>query len=161
MFKSSIHTLEQFKTVLKQLTGEHFSQPCTVLFDSSIGQHTRHIIELYQCLLNGYEEGEVCYDKRERNKRIEQELDYAVEQITAIQDTLERPDKDMTLTQVFGEDQVSIKSNYYREVLYNLEHAIHHKALIKIGIKHFCCIDIPSSFGVAPSTIEHKKQCAQ
>lgn len=161
MFKSSLNTLEQFKSVLEQLTVEHFSQPCDVLFNSTIGQHTRHIIELYQCLLNGYEEDEVCYDKRERNKQIEEDLHYAIEQITAIQNTLKRPDKDMMLIQIFGKDQISIKSNYYREVLYNLEHTIHHKALIKIGIKHFCCIDIPSSFGVAPSTIEHKKQCVQ
>jgi len=161
MFKSSINTLEQFKEVLEQLTEEHFAQPCTVLFDSSIGQHTRHIIEMYQCLFNGYEQADVCYDRRERNKRIEQDLNYALEQITIIQNTLERPDKDMTLIQVFGEDKVLIKSNYYREVMYNLEHTIHHKALIKIGIKHFCSIDIPISFGVAPSTIEHKNKCAQ
>ena len=54
-----------------------------------------------------------------------------------------------------------LPSNYYREVMYNLEHAIHHHALIKIGIQQFTAIELPESFGVAPSTMQYRKACAQ
>ena len=54
-----------------------------------------------------------------------------------------------------------LDSNYYREVMYNLEHAIHHHALIKVAIIHFTDLDLPDSFGVAPSTMEYRKACAQ
>ena len=45
--------------------------------------------------------------------------------------------------------------------MYNLEHAIHHHALIKVGLKIMTKIELPESFGVAPSTIQYRKVCAQ
>ncbi|MEM9648432.1 MAG: hypothetical protein AAF969_08120, partial [Bacteroidota bacterium] len=48
-----------------------------------------------------------------------------------------------------------------REVMYNLEHTIHHHALIKVGIQFFTDIPLPESFGVAPSTLQHRQACAQ
>ena len=50
-------------------------------------------------------------------------------------------------------------SNLDRELVYNIEHAIHHMALIKIGIKEVAPqLQLPEGFGVANSTIRHKKQ---
>jgi hypothetical protein len=54
-----------------------------------------------------------------------------------------------------------LDSNYYREVMYNLEHTIHHHALIKVGIEHFTSLQLPESFGVAPSTMQYRETCAQ
>ena len=161
MFDSSIQTIEQFKNVLSQLSSDCYKRPCNALSNSSIGQHTRHIIELYQCLINGYESAVVSYDKRERNKRIEEEIDFAVLQLSDIQEKLEKPDKEIYMTYELGDNEVGLKSNYFREVMYNLEHAIHHHALIKVGIKDMTTIELPDSFGVAPSTIQYRKVCAQ
>ena len=161
MFDSSIQTIEQFKNVLSQLSSDCYKRPCNALSNASIGQHTRHIIELYQCLINGYESAVVSYDKRERNKRIEEEIDFAVLQLSDIQEKLEKPDKEIYMTYELGDNEVGLKSNYFREVMYNLEHAIHHHALIKVGIKDMTTIELPDSFGVAPSTIQYRKVCAQ
>lgn len=161
MFKTTINTLEQFKFVLSQISTSDYETPCSVLSNSTIGQHTRHVIELFQCLLHGYDTASVNYDKRERNKRIEQERDFAILKIEEIVNAIEKEDKPIAVEQCFAEKDLIIKSNYYREVVYNLEHTIHHKALIKIGIKHLCELELPESFGVAPSTIEYKKQCVQ
>ena len=54
-----------------------------------------------------------------------------------------------------------LDSNYDREVMYNLEHTIHHKALIKVGINELTQMILPSSFGVAPSTLQYRKLCVQ
>lgn len=161
MFRSSLQTLEQFKDVLKQLPEDCYSRPCDTLAEASIGQHARHVIELYECLLDGYASGEVCYDKRKRDKRIEQDVDFAIGRLVAIQETLERPNKELTVCYELHENEVVIPSNYLREVMYNLEHAIHHEALIKVGIRQLTDILLPESFGVAPSTMQYKNQCAQ
>lgn len=161
MFKSSIQTIEQFKEVLSLLPDDCYTKPCQMLSDATIGQHTRHIIELYQCLLQGYDCNEVSYDKRKRNKRIEQELHFALDQLQDIQDNLEKPDRKLQVNYDLNESEVSLDSNYFREVMYNLEHTIHHQALIKVGIRQFTDIILPESFGVAPSTLQYKSQCAQ
>lgn len=161
MFKSSIDTIERFKEILLQLPEECYAQSCEVLSNATIGQHTRHVIELYLCLINGYEGADVSYDKRERNHRIEQELPFAIEQLQLIQSSLERPNKSVKVTYELGDSDTCLESNYYREVMYNLEHTIHHHALIKVGIRHFCTMELPESFGVAPSTMQHRQACAQ
>ncbi|GMN10522.1 hypothetical protein MTsPCn9_33520 [Croceitalea sp. MTPC9] len=161
MFNSSVQTIEQFKEILLQLPQECYVMSCGELSSATIGQHTRHIIELYQCLIAGYDSAHVCYDKRERNKTIEEDKAIALAQLVTIQENLEKPDKELKINYELGEDEVCLNSNYYREVMYNLEHAIHHHALIKVGIKAMTTMVLPDSFGVAPSTIQHRKVCVQ
>ena len=161
MFNSSIQTIEQFKEILSQLPQDCYTQPCKSLSNATIGQHTRHIIELYQCLINGYVKADVCYDKRERNKKIEEQIDYAILQLDSIQKNLIKPDKEVQVRYDLDEEEVCLTSNYYREVMYNLDHTIHHHALIKVGISTMTDIELPDSFGVAPSTIQYRKVCAQ
>ena len=161
MFKSSLDTLEQFKQVLMDLPKDCYSRSCSLLSDASIGQHTRHIIELYLCLIKGYDNSDVSYDHRQRNKRIEEDLSFALEQLVYIQEHLEKPNKAITVRYELAGGENQLDSNYFREVMYNLEHTIHHQALIKVGIQHFSGQEIPESFGVAPSTIQYRKACAQ
>ncbi|WP_394975135.1 DinB family protein [uncultured Croceitalea sp.] len=161
MFNSSIQTIEQFKEILSQLPQDSYITPCGPLSNATIGQHTRHIIELYQCLIAGYGSSDVCYDKRERNTKIEKEVTYAIAQLETIQRELEKPNKDIKVSYELGEQEVCLESNYYREVMYNLEHAIHHHALIKVGIKTMTNMELPDSFGVAPSTMQYRKVCVQ
>jgi len=161
MFKSSLETLEQFKKVLSELPKDCYSQSCEILSNASIGQHTRHIIELYLCLLKGYDIANVDYDRRERNLKIEEDLVLALERLTFIQKHLEKPNKAIKVNYELDGEENQLDSNYFREVMYNLEHTIHHQALIKVGIRHFSTQEIPASFGVAPSTIQYRKACAQ
>lgn len=161
MFKSTFHTIDQFKEVLSQLPEDGYSRPCSLLSAATIGQHTRHIIELYQCLIDGYVSAEVCYDKRKRDKRIEQDVNLAINQLWQIQHTIEQPDKKLFISYELNQKEVIIASNYYREVMYNLEHTIHHQALIKVAINHFTNIVLPVSFGVAPSTMQYRTKCVQ
>ena len=80
---------------------------------------------------------DVSYDKRERNTKIEEDVDFALEQLTYIQMNLTKPDKAIKVTYELADEEVCLDSNYFREVMYNLEHTIHHQALIKIGVRHF------------------------
>ena len=51
-----------------------------------------------------------------------------------------------------------INSSFERELLYCLDHAIHHQALIKIGLKELDLDHlIAREFGVAYSTLRHRQ----
>lgn len=161
IFNKSNDALGEIVSVLQQLTGpDVYTAPCHELSQATIGQHTRHVIELYQCLLNGYEKGLVNYDDRQRNKLYETNKDEAIAVIKQIQTQLLQPDKAMQV--VCGAEQpVTIATNYHREVLYNLEHCIHHQALIRVALITTNGGSVSSEFGVAPSTIQYRRQCAQ
>ena len=161
MIETSFDTLEQFKTVLLELPDQCYTKPCDSLSGATIGEHTRHIIELYQCLLSGYDSAEISYDKRKRDRKIEQDILFAIDQLQYIQVSLERSNKPLTVVYELNDKESKLDSNYFREVMYNLEHTIHHLALIKVGVIQFTDLVLPESFGVAPSTMQHRKQCVQ
>lgn len=161
MFITSSITIRQLVHLLQQLQNTaHYSQPIKSLGDSTIGQHVRHIIELYQCLLKGYESGAVNYDKRDRNKQIETDISTAIIALKKINETLEKENKELEMIYETETMPLRLTSNYFREVYYNLEHCIHHQALIKVGLIEMKINTIPDQFGVAPSTIQYRKQCA-
>jgi hypothetical protein len=116
---------------------------------------------MFQCLENQYEIGIVNYDKRERNKQIQTDTLFAIDQISTIQNNLDKPNKEIQLQQIIDEQEILIQSNYYRELLYNLEHCVHHQALIKVAILVANTITVDANFGVARSTIEYRNKCAQ
>ncbi|HEU4574412.1 MAG TPA: hypothetical protein VFS36_05365 [Chitinophagaceae bacterium] len=154
----------QLTTTLDQLNRQQYSQPCRTLFNATIGQHVRHIIELFQCLENGYASGSVNYEKRKRDTAIETNPQLAVSLLKQIYTQLNRPDKQLQLECAYDEgspETVIIATNYFREIVYNLEHTIHHMALIRVGIKEVANVQLPENFGVAPSTSKYRQSCAQ
>lgn len=154
-------TLNELSELLSQLSDEDFSMPCKELSNSSIGQHTRHIIELFQCLECQYEIGLVNYDNRMRNQIIETSVQTAKSAIVSVLNSIEKPNKVLFLQQKMDGEVLQLESNYNRELLYNLEHCIHHQALIKVAVLQMNHLQINENFGVARSTIEYRKQCAQ
>lgn len=161
MFNTTKQTLEQLKEVLQLLPQDCYSKPCKTLSQATIGQHTRHIIELYQCLFAGYGPGLVCYDRRQRNRTIEMDVNVALKALSDIQQSITQENKVLQMEYDMNGNLARLDSNYHREVMYNLEHTIHHKALIKVGVAELTPIILPASFGVAPSTIQYRTLCAQ
>lgn len=153
----------ELKNALVDLPEGIYYKPCPLLSNATIGQHTRHIIELFQCLENGYDKGIVNYEKRNRNQQIEIDSTLAISLLSKIFNGLGKPNINLILQASFGNDSVemNINSNYYREVTYNIEHTIHHMALIRVAINAFTNIVLPDSFGVAPATIQYRRACAQ
>lgn len=162
MLIPSLHkALNELVSLLNQLSNDDFTTPCKGLSNSTIGEHTRHIIEMFQCLENQYESGVVNYDKRNRDHRIQTDTDFALQCISVVKNQLEKENKKIMLQQIVDSEELYIESNYFRELLYNLEHCIHHQALIKVAVLQCEHLQIDEDFGVARSTIEYRKQCAQ
>jgi hypothetical protein len=116
---------------------------------------------MFQCLEENYELGIVNYDNRKRNIAIQTDTEIAISQIRIIQDSLEKQNKKIELQQIIDGEEIRLDSNYFRELLYNLEHCIHHQALIKVAVLQSETIIVDENFGVARSTIEYRKQCVQ
>jgi hypothetical protein len=162
MLIPSIHkSLNELIDLLNQLSQKEYSKSCAELSNATVGEHTRHIIDMFQCLQNQCDSGIVNYDNRARNIRIQTDTEFAIENIVDIQKNLDKKNANLDLLQVIDGEEVRIASNYYRELLYNLEHCIHHQALIKVAILQCETVKIDINFGVARSTIEYRNQCAQ
>lgn len=163
--EKSIHQVfEQLKLTLHQLSQDRYTQPSHTLSNATIGQHVRHIIELFQCLQNGYPNGRVNYENRRRDLRIETDPHLAISLLTEIGSALQKPDKSLLLEVAYQSDSdqsVTIQSNYLRELVYNLEHTVHHMALIRVGIQELTDIALLPGFGVASSTMKYRQSCAQ
>lgn len=153
--------LDELIDLLNQLSKMEYSNPCVELSNATIGEHTRHIIEMFQCLEQQCDSGIVNYDNRERNELIQTDTAFAIQQLKEIKNNLRDCNKDVCLQQFVDGEEIKIQSNYHRELLYNLEHCIHHQALIKVAILKMANIIVNPDFGVARSTIEYRKKCAQ
>ncbi len=147
--------------LLRQLSNEEFCTKNPELSQATIGEHMRHIIELMGCLLDNYEEGKVNYDNRNRNLQIQSDVNYAISILEKQLANFDKPNKNLALIHNCFSAEEALPTNYFRELLYNLEHSIHHQALIKVALFNFPHITVSDSFGVAPSTLEYRKQCVQ
>jgi len=154
--------LDQLTAVVQQLEDRDFDRPSTTLSDSTIGQHLRHTLEFFACLEHGFANGVVNYDQRERNEEIETNRRLALVRLEQIKNFLDQQRDNCSLNLVVAYDRGSeqsqrIPSNFYRELAYNVEHAVHHMALIKIGIREVApYVHVPDGFGVAVSTLRHQ-----
>ena len=157
--------LYQLTDAINQLEHGDYKKPLENLSHSSIGQHVRHIIEFYQCMMNGYEKSVINYDRRVRDKMIEESREFAVQCIHKILFDIKsiEMNKSLSLEVSYEQDKETssllLSTTFERELVYNIEHAIHHMALIKIGMKELNPeLVLPKEFGVAASTIKHQQQ---
>ncbi|MEO8173152.1 MAG: hypothetical protein ABI581_08720 [Sediminibacterium sp.] len=159
-----INLLTQVQALLDQLSDQQFIVSMDVLSGASLGQHTRHILEFYLELIRQYDEGKINYDARERNHTIESDRSIAINCLQFIIDHIERDDKQLLIMGDYGikDQQVfTIPTNYYRELMYNLEHTVHHMAFMRIGVNAVSPIVLAEDFGVAVSTVKYRNACAR
>ncbi len=158
--KVSKNLLEELKYVVGQLDNASYSMPLQLLSGSTIGQHTRHILEFYQCFIEGNTAKEIDYDLRKRNTTIETDSEFACNLIDTINQSIDLSGTSTIILKFNnGDESQFISSSFERELVYNIEHAIHHMAIIKIAlISNFSEIILPPNFGVAPSTVKYHSQ---
>jgi len=168
LIEASKSKLSDIQFYLRNLEDSLYKEPLEILSFASIGEHTRHVLEFYQCLLQQCTDGTINYDQRKREKSIQENPAVAGNVLANIIESLQtfnvqEPlhleicyDEDITVTNV-------VETSLERELVYNLEHLIHHLAIIKIGLSVIApWMTLPEGFGVAPSTIRFKQNaCAQ
>jgi uncharacterized damage-inducible protein DinB len=155
---------DQLRDAISKLDKEQYQHPSEVLFKSTIGQHVRHVIELFVELINGYETGYVDYEKRKRDLQIETDPSLAIEKLSTLSVLLDKSDRELLLTSEYSLDGGNtrlVPTNYFRELIYNIEHTVHHMALIRAAMSHMSVPSLSAEFGVAMSTLKYRKACAQ
>ncbi|PIQ49497.1 MAG: hypothetical protein COW03_04670 [Cytophagales bacterium CG12_big_fil_rev_8_21_14_0_65_40_12] len=165
----SVDILNQLIAISKQLKDNEFSAPLEILSKNSIGKHIRHIVEFYDLMLIGHVSGNVDYDKRSHDRILEENRVLAIEKMNALAVEILAITNDQPITMfanysIDGNDPVKIDTTLFRELQYNIEHAVHHMAIIKIALLNaFKEVAIPQGFGIAYSTIKYQKdsECAQ
>ena len=161
LFHEVEDTLNQLIVVLNLLTYDEYVCKIPLINNSTIGEHTRHIIELFQILINGYEYGKIDYDHRNRNIIIQEDKDIALASISEIITSINKKNKILILNSLHSSKEIIIETNYYRELIYNLDHCIHHQAMIKFALISNGVENLNENFGVAKSTIIYRKICVQ
>ena len=163
LHKACTNILSQLTDLVNQISEKDFTKPSETLSRSTIGQHLRHTIEFFICFEQGYNHGIINYDKRAHDKLIESDKFIALANIQRIADFVNGLDQEKNLKLEVGydldkEEYITIDTTATRELVYNIEHAVHHMAIMKIGIKEVAPdIKLPSGFGVAASTIRYQE----
>jgi uncharacterized damage-inducible protein DinB len=155
----------EVKKALDSLSDSDYTASSPVLFNASIGQHVRHIVELFVQLQQGYSSGVVNYDLRKREYAIETDKQLASRLMNELLAGINKPDKALLLQGCFDATAnaaaIQLQTTYYRELAYNIEHTIHHMALIRVGMEALQLTPVNSNFGMASATIKHRSTCAQ
>ncbi len=156
--------LQLLSKLLIGLTDEQYDKKIAHLGNSSIGGHTRHVIELLQCAIDGYRIGEVDYVNRKRNLLLETDRMFALSVLQQLNSLIKVPDRQLNLVveQIEGAIELTnVTTTYYREVVHNTEHTIHHLALIKVAIIEMKLNIVDNEFGMAYSTIKYQASLAK
>lgn len=131
---------------------------------TKVGSHFRHVIEFYECFLDGLDSVHVDYDARQRDPMLERSRVVALDRICLL---IER----LTATQSLHRDGTvfvrmedaaahGLRDSYMvssvgRELQYLSSHTVHHFALIAMSLRAMN-IEVPEELGVAPSTLRYR-----
>lgn len=159
----------QITDLLNALDQGPYTQALPVLSGSSIGQHLRHILEFYVCLFEGSHRGVVDYSSRKRDEAISENPANALVLMVQLSAFLAEADENKLLrikpdysADEEQTDDAAYTSSLGRELQYAYDHAVHHLAMIRIGLKlYFPEVPEPAHLGVAPSTIRFQKNNTQ
>ena len=156
--------LAQAEVLLQTLSAEHYTLKVPVAFNASIGGHLRHCLDHFSSVVRSESGSLVNYDQRERDARIESDLDFALGVTRDLRRKLALISPAELHHAVAARCEVSYScgsspitaSSLGRELVYCIAHAIHHYALIAV-MARLQGTQLPENFGIAPSTVAHQQ----
>jgi uncharacterized damage-inducible protein DinB len=133
---------------------------------SSIGAHMRHSLDHFLTFFGGLAEGEIDYDARERDPRIEHDpvvFREVLDQVCASLRKLDESDvsRRLVLHQLPapGREPIRVATTVDRELLFLMSHCIHHLAIVMMLVKQLG-LSAPANIGVAYSTAAYRQSLA-
>lgn len=154
----------QMSVLLEKLPLYAYTRPVSLFHGSTVGQHFRHILEFYTCLLEGCRTGYLDYSSRRRNDALSEDPQAALQVLESVIREISGLDVH-SLVKVESEfcedndDRPAYMSSIGRELQYAFDHAVHHLAIIRMGLEsHFPEIPVAADLGVAPSTLRHRRE---
>ena len=128
--------------------------------DLNAGKHVRHVLDHFLAFLSISDDGVLDYNTRNRDSVIETDFIAAQEQLDKIiKDFKALPEGERNLSLISEVDvsdtqNETFTSNSSREMLYLINHTMHHAAYINLIAKNYG-LALPDHIGVAPSTASY------
>ena len=161
--EGTVNITRQINQLLKLVHPHAYSMPLKIFDGSTLGQHFRHIFDFYDCLLRGTSAGIVDYASRKRNERMEKDPRYAEQAYKQLEEACKELREDRPLmvcadfSSLLTDGRPMVGSTVGRELMFAYDHAIHHLALVKIGLKEAMPdVEVDEHLGVAPSTSKYR-----
>jgi hypothetical protein len=163
LIEINVRWLRQALQLLERLDDRAYSTTPPGFAPHRAGAHLRHILEFYQCFLEGQDSSHIDYDARRRNEAIERSRDTARAAIRSIIRVLqtERELRQERIIWVRMEDaevrgirEPFMESSISRELQMLSSHTVHHFALIAMTLRAHG-VEMDAEFGMAPSTLRH------
>ena len=157
MIPAIIQNLNRGINLLNSINDEEYANDSTAPYYSSIGVHMRHILDVFNCVLKGVDEGVVDLSARDRNELAEVRVDIGLAYFEEIQMKLSKLDPESLECVVKVKDDLGlgmVTANYTlaAALIQAHSHAIHHFASIGYIISQLG-IDLPDGdFGYNPTT---------
>ena len=153
---ANITWLRQALAIVQSTDDATFSTSPRSLEPYRVGSHLRHILEFYECFLDGLVTLQIDYDARKRDEAVENSRAAATGKICSIIRRLE------TTLSLRGDSIVGVPMEEYgyltssvgRELQVLSSHTIHHFALIAMTLRAHG-VAVHADFGMAPSTLRH------
>ncbi|MEO7793340.1 MAG: hypothetical protein ABIV06_01090 [Thermoanaerobaculia bacterium] len=157
---ANLHCLAQAIELLGRLPERAFAST-EERHARTVGPHLRHVLDHYSAFIGGLPDFRVDYDTREREARLESEIEFASDRMRQISaeltlveaDLLDLPIQIRLESGGMDSEQWS-HSTVRRELQFLLSHTVHHFALIAVLLERFE-IAVPDDFGIAPSTLRY------
>jgi uncharacterized damage-inducible protein DinB len=159
--------LKQIMELTNQLSDADYTAELNLLGGNTIGKHVRHITEFFDLLTKRPAAGVINYDLRKHGEELEKDriaMLQKIEQIITRVDDLNLEEAVILEVSYAANETntVQIESGLARELAYNIEHAIHHMAIIKMAIRTvFPAVQLAGNFGVAYSTVRFQARTGQ
>ena len=158
--QSIVDALSQFKDLLELCNEKQYIQT-NEFGSSSIGKHVRHVLDHCHVFVKSYESALLDYNERRRNTEVEKNIELAKEEVLYFiqwfsEKEITQDELDIKTEVSFSEtNNVLMKSNYQRELIYIINHTVHHAAYASLVLKTLGISAIPEKIGLASSTASY------
>lgn len=157
VIQSSIHTLKKSNTLINSLTDDVLSNRSVSPYYSGIGSHIRHVLDFYDCIIDGLPNCEVDLTNRKRDLKMHECCDYVIKNINRVISNLETVseidiDTTLNVSDDLGLGKTSITYTLGALLAQANSHAIHHYAIINYILDRLNIAIQDESFGFNPTT---------
>lgn len=164
---ASLEVVEQLITFISDMTKSEYQFIAKPLFTSTIGQHLRHIVDLYRAIQLGLDSRVINYDYRRRGALIETDRHEGIKELESLRSWLQTLDStafdmpvsinsEISLSQQTSETYIS---SLGRELNFASSHLIHHLAIMA-AIAKSAGMNANPSLGTAPATATYNRNNA-
>ena len=154
-----IQNLTKGEVLLNRLSKASYTNKTVGPYHSSVGEHLRHILDIFDCIFEGLSSGKVDLAARKRNEIVEKEIDAG---LAYIQSTIHQlrametlaPDTGVEVRDDLGLGVVVTPYTLAGAMCQAHSHAIHHFACIGYILESLGEAKIEDRFGYNPTTPE-------